>query len=259
MSLGSRRFVRSCSLVLALILLGASADVSQAALALLTGGGYSGTLSKNRAIRKQQLICDPAGNGAPTDGSTSVDYDPTVVSLAGFTSGPGYFAYGKVAVNVEGGVYLQDIYSFLEAPLGPEVGYVQVAYEGDYYSPAGTISPPTGYTTIDNDGVVGFDTHAFDFAYLASVSDATIAHYKIYAAPGDEGIGSTADYLAFQDDAGNRHVLDGSMLTSAFVSGNLLDTNSVPLPASSWAGGCGLTALAAGMIIARRRDGTLAR
>ena len=51
------------------------------------GSGYSGTLSTNAATRQQQLICDP---NEPHQGSTSVSYDPTLVTLAGFQAGPGY-------------------------------------------------------------------------------------------------------------------------------------------------------------------------
>src|SRR5690349_3871352 len=48
---------------------------------------YSGTLSRNATIRQQQLICDPP---EPIEGSTSVEYEPDKVSLAGFAYGPGY-------------------------------------------------------------------------------------------------------------------------------------------------------------------------
>src|SRR4051812_50219435 len=90
-------------------LLGTCADVSHAALARLTGGAYSGTLSRNKAIRKQQLIVDPAGTGgplsmgAPRRGSTSINYDPTIVTVAGLELGQGYGGSGVVEGRGSGG------------------------------------------------------------------------------------------------------------------------------------------------------------
>src|SRR5688500_7341906 len=58
------------------------------ALAAAAGGsGYSGQLSSNAAIRKQQLTCDP---DEPQRGSTSVLYDAARVTLTGAFAGPGY-------------------------------------------------------------------------------------------------------------------------------------------------------------------------
>src|SRR5687768_453094 len=66
------------------------------ALASATGGsGYSGTLSSNLSIRKQQLICDPA---EPVQGSTSVLYDASKVTLTGLVPGPGYNNLGFVGL-----------------------------------------------------------------------------------------------------------------------------------------------------------------
>src|SRR5215217_565212 len=63
------------------------AAAARGALAQLNGGsGYSGSLSSNATIRQQQLICDPA----PGTGTTSVAYNPALVSLTGFIYGPGY-------------------------------------------------------------------------------------------------------------------------------------------------------------------------
>src|SRR5687768_9320761 len=58
------------------------------ALARASGGsGYSGQLSNNAALRRQQLTCDP---DEPQRGSTSVLYDSKLVTLSGIVPGPGY-------------------------------------------------------------------------------------------------------------------------------------------------------------------------
>src|SRR5688572_26156024 len=63
-----------------------------AAVARRAGGsGYSGTISNNPAIRRQQLTCDPP----PADGSTSVEYDPRVSTLVSYQFGPGYSTRGQ--------------------------------------------------------------------------------------------------------------------------------------------------------------------
>src|SRR5688500_12043403 len=51
------------------------------------GSGYSGQLSANPAIRRQQLAVDP---DEPQRGSTSVLYDAARVTLTGAFAGPGY-------------------------------------------------------------------------------------------------------------------------------------------------------------------------
>ncbi len=107
-------------------LLGAFADVSFGAIAKRTGGsGYSGALYGNKAQRKQELICDP---NEPTAGSTSTTYDPTIVSLTGFTYGPGFSGQAYVEVSPiasfaatpagQIGPFLQSISSFLVRPAG---------------------------------------------------------------------------------------------------------------------------------------------
>ena len=115
---------------------GLFADTTHAALAKASGGsGYSGKLSSNKTVRKQQLICDPAtngpsalANGAPKVGSTSVNYDPGIVSLAGLAMSTGYAGSGVVEVTDGEATFLQDIQSFLEEPAGRETGYAQVFY-----------------------------------------------------------------------------------------------------------------------------------
>src|SRR5947207_6311816 len=80
--------------------------VSSAALADPSSGGYSGKLSRNASIRKQQLICDPTGPGAPVSGSTSVSYDPNMVDLVGVQLGTDYAGSGFVEVKKGGTTFL---------------------------------------------------------------------------------------------------------------------------------------------------------
>jgi len=95
------------------------------ALASAAGGsGFSGTLSTNPTIRQQQLICDPI---EPKQGSTSVRYDASMVSLIGLTGGPGYnnkSLRASVQVQKKGKLKFQDLKQFLKKPAGEETGYV---------------------------------------------------------------------------------------------------------------------------------------
>src|SRR5688500_2324370 len=115
------------------------------ALAAAAGGsGYSGTLSTNTSIRKQQLVCDPA---EPKQGSTSTLYDPSMVTLTGVMPGPGYNNLGFIGhVEVRlrsGNTLLQPLVAFFQNPLGTETGYVQMQYR--LSGSAGQITPPAGY------------------------------------------------------------------------------------------------------------------
>src|SRR5688500_13849303 len=166
--------LRTFAVLVAAGVIGVFADASPAALARASGGsGYSGQLSSNRAIRRQQLTCDPDD---PLSGSTSTLYDPNVVTLSSLFFGPGYTGRGVVEVDVGEGRVLQDIGSFLEEPRGRETGYVQVFYN-QFGMPTGNTSlmalaltgqipVQEGYFVNDTDGVKGVDTHAFEFTYL---------------------------------------------------------------------------------------------
>lgn len=234
-------------------LLGLSADVSSAALAKASGGsGYSGKLSANPTIRRQQLICDPAtpaasapGNsgGAPISGSTSVTYDPSIVTLSRLAFGPNYFGSALVEVAVSrpaadvapafSETTLEPLDQFLLRPLGPETGYVQVTYALD--GPAGQMSPPPNFTTVDSDGVKGFDTHALMFSYVPGVADTAVAKYTIYADPGGDHSGNKADSLTGMNPDGSTFTLGPGQLSPATVSGSLV-VATVPLPPAVWTG-----------------------
>ena len=161
--------------------LGAAADVGLGAVARRTGGsGYSGTLSTNPATRQQQLICDPP---EPAAGSTSVFYDPALVSLRELQLGPGYsLTGGGVQLNFGGETGFQpyvenpnsfgDSYSFNPAG-GTETGYAQVRFSLTFRGEQGPgqITPPSAFDFTDEDGATdGIDTHAFIFDVRPGVS-----------------------------------------------------------------------------------------
>jgi len=251
------------SFVLALCVVGASADVASAALAKRRGGsGLSGSLSSNPTIRQQQLICDPAAGveaaaidpnvsalaqGAPRRGSDSVNYDPSVVSLTGIQLGTGYAGSGRVEVRAGEGTFLQDLTAFLKKPAGTETGYVQLFFHhgargnlppDNLFGPAGEpfkIAVPEGYTPNMSDGPEGFDTHSFFFTYKAGVPGTTIAAYDIFASTSGRASGTSADFLTGVDTtAGSQEfTIPASQITPAHVEGALV---TVPLPPAVWAG-----------------------
>lgn len=252
------------------------------ALAKQAGGsGYSAKLSSNKAVKMQQLICDPAttaaagatgprAQGAPVRGSTSVSYDPTIVTVAGIQLGTGYVGNALVEVTsfrtleapTEGSsTFLQTLSAFLRQPAGVETGYVQVFYHhgalpsGSEFPPdafsgpagePGQMSVTRGYTTYDEDGVDGFDTHSLSFSYRPGVSEKTIAEYNIYADEGERSSGNTSDFLT-GGTINKEFTLGPGDLSSATVRASL-----VPLPPAVWAGS--LTLAGMGLLsLARRR------
>ena len=264
------------SVGLALALVGLLSGVSFGASSLATGGsGYSGKLSSNKAFRKQQLACDPASaaattgagtstsalaQGAPRRGSTSVNYDPSIVSLSDVQLGTGYAGSGVVQVSNGETTFLQDIVSFLRKPGGEETGYVQFFYHhgprsvlpasfprDELFGPVGEpgrIGNPGGYITYDQDGVKGFDTHALFFTYNPGVSAKTVASYDIYADTGTHG--NRPDSLTgFQN--GREFTLGPGQLSAAHVSASL-----VPLPPAAWAGSATLAGMGLLALVRRR-------
>src|SRR5437899_610749 len=100
-----RRIV--CVVVGVYLGLSASGPAFGALASALGGSGFSETLSSNKTVRRQQLICDPVG--APMQGKTSINYDPTVVQLTSAALGPGYFGQSLIEVNKGvGGIHLVD-------------------------------------------------------------------------------------------------------------------------------------------------------
>jgi hypothetical protein len=233
--------MRTFAALLAAAMLGVFADSSSAALAKAAGGsGYSGQLSSNKAIRKQQLACDPDD---PINGSTSTLYNPAIVTLSGLIGGPGYTGSGVVEVDIGDGVrVLQDINSFLSEPQGSETGYAQVSFRKLTQGPGGQLPVPKGFFVNDTDGVKGVDTHGFEFSFLDGVSDDAVAEYTIFAArQGERSSGNPEDFLMGQNDDGTTFRLGPDDLTRAVVRGSL-----IPLPPAVFAGGatlCGLWAV----------------
>ena len=241
--------------------LGFSAQQSEAALAKALGGsGLSGKLSKNKAIRQQQLIADPDD---PDTGSTSVLYDPNTVSINSLIFGPGYFGQAVVEVDNDGQRVLQDFGSFVESPLGRETGYVQVRYNTPSEGPSfasgpvvaaapgvhGQIPVPAGFTTIDQKGPAGVDTHAFLFDYL-DVPDSQVAVYRVYADLGNRPSGNTRDFMSGVDDMGQPFTVDAPDISGVTVRGSL---DSVPLPPAAYAGGMVLVGMAGFQMLRRRQ------
>ncbi|MDB5296833.1 MAG: hypothetical protein JWO31_2816 [Phycisphaerales bacterium] len=250
--------IRSFVIVAVVGWLGFAADVSQGALAKKAGGsGLSGTLSSNKAIRKQQLICDP---DEPTGGSISVQYDPEVVGVSGFSFGPNYTGTAFVQLNFGDGSGFVPLTRYLAqdgSDLGFETGFIQVlfneptatttAVKAAALLPHGQIPVAEGYTTIDTDGPAAVDTHSLTFNYLAGVADSTVAAYKIYAAEEGEYGNPNPDYLTGLDENGVPYTLSPSDIAWAKVSGSL-NANAVPLPPAALLGGLTM----AGMIATRK-------
>jgi hypothetical protein len=204
-------------------------------LMALAGSGYSANLSSNPTIRKQQLLCDPS---EPIAGSTSVTYDPTLVHLTAIEPGPGYdneAFQAFVEVEVEDGgpiltlapgpesapsegptTVLQPLNSFLDAPLGPETGFVQVKYQLDSEGGAGQLPFDEGFTPIGHVGPVGVDTHGITFELLPGVPLNANISYTVLAAHGGTHSGNDEDFL--EDTSHNIYGPD--QLTSATVSSN---------------------------------------
>jgi hypothetical protein len=202
---------------------------AHAALSKAAGGsGYSGTLSKNPAVRQQQLICDPP---EPIRGSTSVLYEADKVSISDFAYGPGYGPLNNLGATIEVRVgddtRMQDLFSFFQSPAGEETGYLQVSYALD--GGAGQILPD-GDILDEDPGPgrpgEGVDTHQFLFDELPrlgapmpqGVFPTVVATYVIYADAGLRPSGNRRDFLVGRDDAGAEFELGPDQLQRAVVT-----------------------------------------
>jgi hypothetical protein len=245
------RRLRALTVLAVVACLCLSADVAQAALAKAQGGsGFSGTLSSNKAIRKQQLIADP---DYPTAGSTSTTYNPGVVSFSGLIFGPGYYGWGYIEIESDDSTFLVDIDTWLASPFGNETGYLQVHYTDtpptsvSVVAPnKGQITPPAGYLQVDRGGPVSVDTHAMFFDFLSEVPDGAVAEYTIYADTGTRN--NEADYIAGIDEQGKPYRLNPGDIAPVTVRGNL---NAIPLPPAVFIGGITM----AGIAVVRRFRG----
>jgi MYXO-CTERM domain-containing protein len=223
---------------------------AEAALAEALGeSGYSGTLSSNRAIRKQQLICDPNN---PTIGSNSTLYDPAFVLLTRidpFLNNPneGYIITDALLeTRVSGVTQLvrppigQDFF------IGNQTGYVQVRYQSVTGSElSGVFGIQGGYQWMAHAGVVGQNTHSLIFDFLASFGDTMPITYTNYADVGGRPIAGGGFSLPdrIQDSEGNvAGPGTGNPIAPATVSAPL-----VPEPTTA------LSALGLGLLVALRR------
>ena len=226
---------------------------------------YTGKLSSNPVIRKQQLIVDPEDI---IGGSVSVRYDPAVVSLSDVLD-PADFQVtgGFVQVIPEPGAITKSLLS-LDAFLGGadarraagvaanpiETGYVQIFFDrkpsaslalGAAAGGNSLIPNLPGYKTVAQDGETGInDTHALLFDYLPPRGGdyQPRAVYDIFAmAP---ATGFNQDTLIFSDNP-DRPV-GSDQIGSARVIGALdvgsgspappRDPVAVPLPPAAWTG-----------------------
>jgi hypothetical protein len=228
--------------------IGFAADAADAALAKRLGGsGLSGQLSSNKAIRKQQLIADP---DEPTGGSESLNYDASIVTLSNLSFGPGYTGQGFVEVLPLGALkpVMQDLSSFLVAPVGKETGYAQVTFTELAGGSHGQIKPPAGYGTVNKGGPNGVDTHAFLFNYLSTAADTDVAVYTLYADNGLRPGGNHADFLTGADASGSFQVGPGE-IAPITVRGSLV---AVPIPPAVWGGGLTLLGVAVSLKLRRK-------
>jgi hypothetical protein len=211
--------------LLALALLSALPSTSEASFARRLGSRYGGTLSSNTSTSTQQLTADPV---TVLRGSTSTEYDPSVVHLQDVNAEPGFFitqGFVGVADKETEGERLVTLGQFFDSYPGQyvETGYLQVFYSREEGPMLSALSAPVddGYVVVDTDGETdGDNTHTMLFKYLAENPN-TLAHYRLYADDGERG--SSYDSLVSTEDP-NFEIRD---IQEANVAGAL-----IPLPAA---------------------------
>ena len=238
--------------LVALSLAGALPATTEASFASRLGARYGGTLGSNASTSTQQLTADPV---SVLRGSTSLSYDPGVVSLSNVFAEDGFrITEAYVGVTFDGSesedlVSLSQFFSGLAFDF-EETGYLQVFYAKAYdettsYRERRPIESyfDDGYRVVDSDGEVsGDNTHTMLFNYLAEDAS-TLANYRLYADDGSRG--TSADYLVSVDDP-NFIIRD---IEEANVGGAL-----VPLPAAFGPGLIGLAGIGFAQLLRRRRS-----
>jgi hypothetical protein len=236
---------RTLSTLIALALVSAYPAVSEASFAKKIGSRYGGTLSSNTSTRTQQLTADPV---TTLRGSTSTEYDPSVVSLDNIFAEEGFFvteAYVGMTYDEGETEALISLGAFIESGHleGRETGYLQVFYasaSGEVLFSAAVSSLEEGYTVVDTDGEIeGDNTHTMLFNYIAE-NDSTLAKYRLYADDGSRG--ATADSLVSTEDP-TFIIRD---IAEANVAGSLIPPPGtlIPLPAAVIPGMIGLAGVA---------------
>ena len=259
---------------MALLILFAMAvpDCAAALAGRLGRARYSGTLSSNRAIRKQQLIVDPENI---IGGSASTFYDPSLVSLVGFsTDVPFLIDNASIGITVDNGLTrgVMPVAAFLTArglppatlgndgqfaglspldvdpvPASPmrETGFIQFGFDLNpvFLLPdAARIKPPPGYVVVDEAGPTeGEDTHALLFDFIGPPD--RVAEYTVFADDGTR-TGSRDFLLPRGPDGRPGEVIRFDEIDPVTVRG-ALDPDArpppgVPLPPAALLGAFGL-------------------
>jgi len=206
----SRIRIRRAVAVLAALVVGICASAECARAALAGHPSYSANLSVNKAIRQQQLICDPAGS--VFSGSMSTLYQPGQVSFANIGAVPGFDTTDSyievkpfttptfvqpVKTNSNGNVLITTG-GFIEGGgrnTFTETGYIQTFFQRPPGSVDPTVkNPDEGYDLLAEDGfrdpstgkVEGDDTHYMFFDLAPGVPlDAPV--YTNFADDGSRG------------------------------------------------------------------------
>lgn len=245
----------------------AGAAVADAAIS----GKFSGTLSTNPNVRRQQLICDPeveGGSTVPVLGKFSVEYDPDLNHFSTWEPGPGYILTSKMIEVTQSGYdnvkLLIDFETFFEYRYQlqyKETGYIQIGfqlYDGAYFREMGGTIPinTNGFEFVAIDGdeagadmvALEFDSpdsfSAHSFSTLA-VDDRNLGVFKVFADSGSRASGNSQDFMWFDSPNGNFMFDDGDTL----LTWDQMEAAVVPEPAAL--GLLGLGAIAG--LLRRRR------
>src|SRR4051794_19698024 len=193
------------------LIVGVLAPAEPARGALAGHPSYSANLSVNKAIRQQQLICDPAGS--VFSGSMSTLYQPDLVSfdsiqsVVGFQNENSYIEVKPftnptfvqpVKMNSNGNVLITTG-DFIEGGgrnTFRETGYIQTFFQRPPGSVDPTVqSPEPGYDFLAEDGyraspmdpIEGDDTH-YMFFNLAAGVPLDAPRYTNFADDGTRGL-----------------------------------------------------------------------
>jgi hypothetical protein len=237
---------RALGILFAAAVMGSLPAASEASFARSIGSRYGGTLSSNTSISTQQLTADPV---SVLKGSTSTEYDPSVVHLSNVVAEDGFaIKEAYVGVTFDNGE-TEDLVSLSQFISGlafefEETGYLQVFYERIECAPSleslSSLSSE-GYVVVDQDGEVnGDNTHSMLFDYIAE-DPKTVAQYRLYADDGSRG--TSPDFMVSIDDP-NLIIRD---IQEASVAGAL-----IPLPAALGPGLVGLACVGIAKRLRRR-------
>lgn len=201
-------------------------------------GKFSGTLSTNPNVKRQQLICDPeveGGSKVPVLGKFSVEYDPDLNQLSSWEPGPGYILTSKMIEVTQSGYdnfkLLVDFDTFFEYRYQlqyKETGYIQIGFQlydaAAFRETDGTIPINTNgfqFVAIDGDEA-GADMVALEFdspGNFASAGFSALALderdlgiFKVFADSGNRASGNSQDYMWFDSPNGNFMFDEGDTL-----------------------------------------------